>query len=133
MKTIIYKHLTHVNTDELDYHILNQIFPNLDEDDEYEDHKEIYLDETNHLNTPVNITYLRGLLDNLEEEGANFVSIDYHPDHIKYDLDGLFVAEATQQEIDDYNQKDKEYQLKYAKSELERIVCLAHNVRPTEY
>jgi len=126
MRTIIYKHVTHINTDELDSLNRFQTFPDLGDD---EDLNEIYLKGTNHLNTPVKIDYLRGLLDQLEARGANFVSIDYHSDHIEYELDGVLVTEASQQEIDDNDQRDKEFQLKYAKAELERIEKTAKQFR----
>jgi hypothetical protein len=126
MRTIIYKHVTHINTDELDSLNRFQTFPDLGDD---EDLNEIYLKGTNHLNTPVKIDYLRGLLDQLETKGANFVSIDYHSDHIEYELDGVLVTEASQQEIDDNDQRDKEFQLKFAKAELERIEKTAKQFR----
>ena len=126
MRTIIYKHVTHINTDELDFLNRIQTFPDLGDD---EDNDEIYLEGTNHLNTPVKIDYLRGLLDELEAKGANFVSIDYQSDHIEYELDGLSVTEATQQEIDEQKQRENDYKLKYAKGELERIEKTAKQFR----
>jgi len=129
MKTIIFKHVDHINTDELDYHIPNSIFPNLDDDDEYEEMNQIHVDGAKYNNSPVNINYLRGLLDELEAKGANFVSIDYHPDHIEYELDGLLVAEATQQEIDEDIKRQDDFRLKYAKQELERIEKTANQFR----
>ena len=126
MRTIIYKHVAHISTDELDFLNREQTFPDLGED---EDLNEIHVDGARYENTPVKIDYLRGLLDELETKGANFVSIDYHSDHIEYELDGLLVTEATQQEIDEDIKRQDEFKLKYAKQELERIEKTANQFR----
>ncbi len=126
MRTIIYKHVKHINTDELDFLNREQIFPDLGED---EDLNEIYKDKTNILNTPVSINYLRGLLDELETKGANYVSIDYHTDHIEYELDGIIAREATQEEIDDQKEKDRQFQIEHARKESNRLENTADQYR----
>lgn len=126
MKTIIFKPIHHINSDELDFSLREQVLQPFDEDEEY---REIYESKLNYLNSPIKIETLRGFLDDLEERGANFVAIDYHTDHIEYELDGMFITEATQDEIDYHEKKDKEFELKYAKEQLANVEKTADNFR----
>lgn len=113
-------------TDELDFLLREQIAPNMDED---EDINEIYKDKTNYLNTSIKIDYLRGILDQLEGLGANYVSIMYHPDHIEYELDGILVREATQDEIDQEIIDRKEADLRTIKQRLAEMENTAEQFR----
>lgn len=58
-------------------------------------------------NRPISIKSLRKILNELEKEGCNYLSIDYHSDHIEYDIYGLDVHESTQKEIDENIKKQK--------------------------
>jgi hypothetical protein len=107
MKTIIYKPVQHVNTDDLPYLIQDDILGKDFEDD----HDDIYEGNTNRVNDPIKIDDLIMMLVDLKTLGANYVSIDYHTDHREYELDGQEVRLATQEEIDEHIRKDKQYQI----------------------
>lgn len=46
------------------------------------------------------IQKIKELIDKAEASGANFVAIDYHCDHVEYDVYGYHVERMTQEEID---------------------------------
>jgi len=118
MKTIIQKPIIHINSeelpDEMKIDILGQDYLN---DIPY---NKIFEGEASLLNDPIKINVLRGFLDQLEEAGANYVSIDYHTDHRELELDGIFIDVATQKEIDEHNQKDKDFQIKLTKERIKQ-------------
>jgi len=115
MKTLIQKPIIHINSEELPNEMRVDILGRNYDDDPYD---EIYLGNAAHLNDPIKIDVLRKYLDQLEERGANYVSIDFHTDHQELELDGMFVGLATQQEIDQHKQKDKEFQINFTKERI---------------
>ncbi len=102
MNTIITKPIIKINTDELDMSMIEDILGDV------EDRNEIYKGNTAFINTPIKIDTLRKYLDELESKGANYVSIDFHIDHIEYELDGIKISEATQEEIDEHNKEQRQ-------------------------
>jgi len=115
MKTLIQKPIAHINSEEL----LNEMRVDIlgvNYDDE--PYNEIYEGITKQINDPIKIVVLRKLLDQLEEKGANYVAIHFHTDHQELELDGVFVGLATQEEIDDHNNTDKNYQIQFCKERL---------------
>jgi len=115
MKTLIQKPIIHINSEELPDQMRVDILGRNYDNKPYD---EIYQGNAAHLNDPIKIDVLRKYLDQLEEQGANYVSIDFHTDHQELELDGMFVGIATQKEIDDHKQKDKDYQIQFAKDRI---------------
>ena len=112
MSTIITKPIIKVNTDELDMMMVEDILGDV------EDHNEIYKGKTMFLNDPIKIDTLRKYLDSLEANGANYVAIDYHEDHREYELEGLHVSIATQEEIDQHTKEQQEKEIEQIKGRL---------------
>ena len=117
MKTLIQKPIIHINSEELPDQMRVDI---LGRNYDNKPYNEIYDGNTNQLNDPIKIDVLRKFLDQLEEAGANYVSIDYHTDHQELELDGLFVGLASQEEIDLNIQKDKDFQIKFTKERIQQ-------------
>ena len=113
MKTVIQKPIIHINSEDLPSELNGDILGNYDDEC-----KEIYDGNTAHLNDPIKIDVLRKYLDQLEEAGANYVSIDFHTDHRELELDGIFVGIATPEEVIFHEQKDKEFQIKFTKDRI---------------
>lgn len=118
MKTIIFKQVHHITSDELRHMIRVDVLGKNYDDDEF---NEIYLDNTNYQNDHIKIDTLRKYLDNIEKKGANYVAIDFHIDHGEYEIDGVQVRLATKYEIEEHEEKDKQLRLKQAK---ERVMVL---------
>jgi hypothetical protein len=104
MNKYINKTLIRENSiDELDWR-LNQEFGIDDLEDDFEN--ELVIIEngnfglvTSHI---INIDTMIGELQQLKRDGATHVAIDYHCDHIGYDITGFLVKESTEEEITDY-------------------------------
>lgn len=118
MKTISQKHVTHINSEELPYMIKVDL---LGEDYDDIDFNEIYDDKTLHINEPIKIDSLRNLLNELEEKGANYVAIDYHTDHQEYELDGVRIELASEQEIKEREEKEKNIQMNHLKEKINSL------------
>jgi len=113
MKTIIQKPIIHINSEYLPSEIITDILG-----DAEEEHLEIYDGNTNRMNDPIKIDVLRHYLDQLEEKGANYVSIDFHTDHQELELDGIHIALATTEETLFHEQKDKGFQINFIKDRI---------------
>lgn len=95
-----------IELDELDLEILNDIHPEMVEDDEYCPHEELLIgdgdfkwsDQTH----PVKIDKIIETLNQLKEKGCNYVEIFYHTDHMAYHLIGLDVHKASQESINEF-------------------------------
>ena len=55
----------------------------------------------------INIDRMIAELYKLKHEGSTHVAIDYHCDHIGYDIAGFFVRKSTDSEIDDFEEKKR--------------------------
>lgn len=115
MKTIIQKPIIHINSEDLPSEMNIDILGN--NNDEC---KEIFEGNAAQLNDPIKIDVLRKYLDQLEEQGCNYVSIDFHTDHRELELDGMYIGVATQEEIDFHEQKDKDFQIKFTKERIQQ-------------
>ena len=72
-------------------------------DEEFED--EIYLGHYYDGNCPVEIDRLIEILNNFKKEGSNYVSIDYHIDHIGYIFQPHSVYVSSPEELTEYSEK----------------------------
>jgi len=82
------------------------------------------------------IIKLRKILNILEENGCNYLSIDYNGDHPDYTFYGVDIHVATQSEIDEKDEKEKQFQLSEINKSLvrlekekERILKIAENLK----
>jgi hypothetical protein len=55
-------------------------------------------DESNLMSYEIEIGLMKKMIQEAEDKGANFVSIDYHCDHIGYEVYGLKITRATSEE-----------------------------------
>jgi hypothetical protein len=75
----------------------------------------------NYENYPIKIDELRKILTNIENSGCNYVSIDYHCDHEEYEFYGADVHAATEEEIREENDKEKNKSLIAAETYLKNL------------
>ncbi len=113
MKTIIQKDVHHINSEELAHQMYVDFYGN-----SYGEVMDIFEGNTLHLNNPIKIETLRIYLNVLEEKGANYVAIDFHSDHDELELDGILIKEATEEEIEAHNQKEKDFQINFIKERI---------------
>lgn len=119
--TIVIKAVSHKSTDELDFVMRDDILgKGWDDDDDVFAH-EININQDLSRSVPIKIDDLRKLLDKLEKEGCNYVSVDYHRDHIEYDLYGFDIRPATEKQIEDFNAEEKRKKIEKNKVLLEKI------------
>jgi serine phosphatase RsbU (regulator of sigma subunit) len=85
---------------------------------------------------PISIEKLRDILDVLEKNECNYVSIDYNCDHPDYTFYGVDIHVATQAEIDEADEKEKQTELEEINKSLaklekekERILKLAEKLK----
>lgn len=95
-------------TDELDFILVNDIFGKENADKIYDELGPNFIYKgKDYPNSPVKIETLKKMLSELEDKGCNYVSIDYHCDHIEYDIFGLDVHSSTEKEIEEYENKER--------------------------
>lgn len=77
---------------------------------------------------PVEIDSLIEKLNELKTKGANYCQIDYHCDHIGYDISGWLIRKVTQEDIDlensnlkEFAEKNKQKQIKDLEEKLSRL------------
>lgn len=70
--------------------------------DTFEEHVEIKLGNGGSDSEPIQIDWLLRILNELKEKGSTHVAIEYHVDHIGYQIDGYEIRKSTQSEIDEY-------------------------------
>lgn len=74
------------------------------------------------------IEVIKQLIEEAEASGANFVAIDYHCDHVEYDVYGFLVEKMTEQEIKileaikaKKNKEFKEQKIRLLEKEIQKI------------
>lgn len=77
-------------------------------------------------NEPINIDLMIKTLQEMKEQGSTHVSLDYHIDHIGYEMTGYKIYHSTEEQIRDYEEKlkkklDKEKKLKALREEYNKI------------
>lgn len=92
-----------VNAD-IDYDILGTEFADIanEEDGVHKIEKGIYTEQY-----PIKIDELKKIIDKFESIGCNYVSIDYNCDHPDYIFCGVDVHVATEEEIEEENEKER--------------------------
>ena len=114
--TITHDCKVETHTEELDFALYHDILGKENIDKAYEEDgvNSIYKGK-DYQNTPVKIEVLKEMLLKLEEKGCNYVSIDYHCDHIEYDICGIDVHKATEEEIEAEKEKETNEELETTK------------------
>ena len=77
-------------------------------------------------NEPISIDLMVKTLQELKEKGSTHVSLDYHCDHIGYEMTGYKIYLSTEEQINTYEEKlkikrEKELKLKALREEYNKI------------
>lgn len=77
-------------------------------------------------NEPINIDTLIDTLQELKQKGSTHVSLDYHCDHIGYEMTGYKIYLSTEEQINTYEEKlkikrEKELKLRALRAEYNKI------------
>lgn len=77
-------------------------------------------------NEPINIDTLIDTLQELKQKGSTHVSLDYHCDHIGYEMTGYKIYLSTEEQISNYEEKlkikrEKELKLRALRAEYDKI------------
>lgn len=117
MKKIIKKLIGQLETDELDFQFYNDFGVTYGGDElDIIRNKIGYSD-----GYVINIDLFQSYIDKLKSMGANYLSLDYHCDHITYLIDGYEVREANQEEIDEKNEKLEKFREEKKQAEIKRL------------
>jgi hypothetical protein len=87
----------------------------------YEKYAPNMIGKGNYVNYPIKIDELRKILTVIEKSGCNYVSIDYHCDHEEYEFYGADVHAATEEEIKEENDKERNKSLASAETYLKNL------------
>lgn len=79
------------------------------------------ISEGNYSNYPIKIDVLRKIFTNIENSGCNYVCIDYHCDHEEYEFYGADVHAATEEEIKEENDRERNKELIAAETYLKNL------------
>lgn len=90
--------------DDLDWLFLNEVGVDENCDEELEIIEQGNYGTDAHI---INIDRMIAELYKLKHEGSTHVAIDYHCDHIGYDIAGFFVRKSTDSEIDDFEENKR--------------------------
>lgn len=78
---------------------------------DYENHSnfvEIEIGNPDVTNEPINIDLMIKTLQELKEKGSTHVSLDYHCDHIGYEMTGYKIYQSREEQVQKYeNEKNK--------------------------
>ena len=119
MKHRIFKRLIHKVYSE-DLYTWDELFTEEETDEEFPE--EILVNaEYGSDARPINIDELQKLIDELKEKGCTHVEIDYHCDHLNYDLYGYEIRRATKEELEAETKKEEESIKKRKEKEIENL------------
>lgn len=114
------KHISNKNQPELDFELQNEFGFSYDEYDEFVEIQKGHGSADSH---PINIDKMIEILKSLKNEGCSHVQIEYHPDHIGYDISGFDLKLSNTDDIELYERKRLERKLKSQKiSELQNQI-----------
>ena len=94
---------------EIDFDLYANIFPEVTKEIEEEEGLGWYtgIGDRSNNSYPINIDVLLKHLEIAKKQGSNYVSIDYHTDHIGYIIEGLNISQSSEKEIDEHLNKEK--------------------------
>ena len=105
--------IDNVSIGELDFDLQDEFGFNYDDDDSQ--FREIMSDEGHTDTYPVKIDVLMRILQDMKDQGATHVELDYLCDHIGYDMSAFHIAHATAEEIAEVNQRERLHREKMQK------------------
>jgi hypothetical protein len=105
---------------ELDFELYEEVFGKIDYDEFWpesiEDRK--YRSVDGH---PIQIDRLINLLNSFKENGANYVALHHHCDHIGYDLEAYDIHKSTEEEVNTFFQKEQAAKLEIKQKEIDKL------------
>ena len=105
--------IDNVSISELDFDLQDEFGFNYDDDDSQ--FREIMSDAGRADTYPVKIDVLMRILQDMKDQGATHVELDYHCDHIGYDISAFHISHATAEEIAEVNQRERLHREKMQK------------------
>jgi hypothetical protein len=101
--------------------IMNQYFMTESEKQNDDDEVDIYVDvnfeQSDALPIPIGI--MKQMIQDAEDKGANFICVDFHCDHMEYDIYGLKIDRLDEVDVEKLNKQAE------IKAETERLVKIA--------
>ena len=126
IKTKIIKTICHDEMSEMDFILYDEMFgakvvEKIYEGTSVDDHPSKYIiDKQQNSEQPVKIDSVIKMLNSLKERGCDYVSMFYHTDHIGYNFEGISITDATEEEIQEQqNRLTAAKELKAKMSDLE--------------
>lgn len=111
---------------ELDFNLYKEVLGDIDYDMAYP----MDIGETPSVEgEPINIDYLIGILSELKEKGANYVSIDSNFDHHGYDIEAYSIKPCTDIEVEDYFTIKEQEKKQEKKREYERLMKKIEDIK----
>jgi len=130
--TIVVHLKADVSTGEVDFDMYSDVLGQDKVDAAYEEEGVQSIDKGGFLEGyPLKIDVLKKIIADLEKQGCNYVSIDYNCDHPDYTFYGVDVHAATEEEIDEVINKDKNERLVKAeklRQEAEKLINEANKL-----
>lgn len=112
---IVFTYVGHETTEELDFITREEILGKDWDNDEILEWPISIVKGNTHNNwegesSAMSISSLEEIIAKLKAKGANYIEIMYHTDHIEYEINGLEVHKASDEEIaDDEKQKAEKF------------------------
>jgi hypothetical protein len=114
------KHINNKNQSELDFELQDEFGFNYDDYDEFVEIEKGHGSADSH---PIKIDKMIEILQSLKNEGCSHVQIEYHCDHIGYDISGFEINLSNNDDIESYKRKQSERKFKNQKiSELQKQI-----------
>jgi hypothetical protein len=114
------KHINDSNQSGLDFELQDEFGFNYDDYEEFVETQKGHSSANSH---PIRIDKLIEILQSLKSGGCSHVQIEYHCDHIGYDISGFEITLSSNEDIDSYERKQSERKFKNQKiSELQKQI-----------
>ena len=108
--------------------LMNQYFMTESEKQNDGDEVDIYVDVNFERSDalPIPIGVMKQMIQDAEDKGANFICVDYHCDHIEYDIYGLKIERLDEVEVKKLN---KQAEIKAETERLAKIDRLQQQIK----
>lgn len=106
------KHIKNSNQSELDFELHEEFGFNYENYDEF---VEITKGRGSADSYPIRIDKMIEILQSLKSDGCSHVEIEYHYDHIGYDISGSKIEKSSSEDIESYEEKIAEKFIKNKK------------------
>jgi hypothetical protein len=113
------KTITDDSFSELDFELYEEIFGKIDYDEFWPESIDKEYHSVN--GYPIQIDKLINLLTSFKENGANYVALHHHRDHIGYDLEAYDIHKSSEEEINSFLMDKKEKELKKKQKEIDLL------------